>query len=138
MPEFTLPLPIDPVYSDYGTRKKRQLLDALYNQCYNRFTALLRDSAFGVSTGETEVLRARVTYFIDNYLQYIMDRATFAVRLEVDKKTSSYHLELAALVREFKKLLEYMDDLYSGVMNTEGDTSYTVIRYFMLENNFCV
>jgi AcrR family transcriptional regulator len=137
MPEFTLPLPIDPVYSDYGTRKKRQLFDALYNQCYNRFTALLRDSAFGDSDGTDEQRRDRVKYLIDNYLQYIMDRATFAVRLEVDKKTSSYHLELAALVREFKKLLEYMDDLYSGVISTEN-SSYTVIRYFMLENNFCV
>ena len=146
MSDFTLPLPIDTVYSDYGTRKKRQLLDLLYNQCYNKFTAMLRDPAFGSvkdtdgtdldPTGKNE----RAEYFINNYLQYIMDRATFAIRLEVHKKNASFHHELASLVREFKKLLEYTDSLYNVVYGEAAELGIfkTVIRYFMEQNNFCV
>ena len=87
-------------------------------------------------TGKNE----RAEYFINNYLQYIMDRATFAIRLEVHKKNASFHHELASLVREFKKLLEYTDSLYNVVYGEAAELGIfkTVIRYFMEQNNFCV
>ena len=67
-----------------------------------------------------------------------MDRATFAIRLEVHKKNASFHHELASLVREFKKVLEYTDSLYNVASVESFAASMTVIRYFMEQNNFCV